>query len=1227
MKIKTKWIWFFTAIYALLGFIAIRKFLFSPGILGHNWDWAIPYLPSQFEYLSYRSNFVWNEIGLGAPIPAWGISSIICGKIIGLLGLIGLSGCVISKGLVWLTMVLSGFFMSILIYSILDESKGFNSYSVNFGAFVGGLFYGFSPYLFCEFIGGAMAQFSTYAFVPLAIFLVRRYILYGDTKTLFYSGSVLLVLGFSLNRVLLTFIVLVLYICIAIPYRHKILGRLILVWIVYFLFSLYWLIPSIVQLKYAIGKAVPQELVFFEWNIKEAVPSLLQIFVGTGYNRPFFNYVVRLYPIWIIVVYIMIAYIFYNTLRSKNKEVLYWIGLFLCSLVFATGGNPPLGGLVLWFYRNFPLMNLFRSPQHFILIPTLCIGILVGYGVGFGSQRLTRIRWIYCSIVCIALFIWLHPFFLYGDMGTSRLMKFFRGGNYIDCYQLSPGYKEVENILNQNKETNRMSPLPMSGSPYYLATEYQNEGQGGDPFVINSPQPALISDLVYGRSKSFLSFLERAITDDRDLSLIDNLINLTSAKYILFRKDVLPNFGYSSGRWNRKKIERLLQDMVATHRIKEVFNKDYVRLFKYEGGLPIIYIPDLAVDVNGGIETFEAISYLSFLDRNQFPVYIFHDMEYTEGIKQDVNILESGMHLEKSEVLEANVISFGEGGDPFRNFILSKPGKYIVTAKLSPKVKEIKKKKTGWRFKFQVRGMEDWEFRANNVSWSKQIDKAGGFRYDLFFNGDDKQDEYLQMKYKKIKVNLTKYPLIGLLYRIENPDVQTIQIVVGIDFDDDSVPDGYIEEFYPKPASEDWDMVMYNVYDRAKKLYPNRKKYMAVLLELYPHKLWGVDCSSHNLGLYRFWINDIGFYSVSAQDRLFKRDVAVDIKFTKENYLVRTEWDSLRTLKRFDKGRMVISLERGVRIIIPVGGISIRKFPTINIGYMVNKKNVSSVECILNFKKVTDEKETQVVNIPITYLPLFNELNYYEFNAYEMLNKIISEPDLFLIDSVELWVKPNEFSNVISEVDNLLISLDRLQMYREDLFPLGYEFKSPFLELDNRENFQINQRINDRDIILQNEIDIKAGLHNLRNLLNIGDVLRLDWVIFEPVGDRMASVGLDMRFTKINPTRYKIYIQKPISYFMLVFNQTYDPGWKLFMKEEGSYRWKEIGSHFIANSYANGWGISLPCEGIKDELELRIEYMPQKYFFIGYMGSLFSMVSLAVVILVYKRFVTTHPNK
>lgn len=84
---------------------------------------------------------------------------------------------------------------------------------------------------------------------------------------------------------------------------------------------------------------------------------------------------------------------------------------------------------------------------------------------------------------------------------------------------------------------------------------------------------------------------------------------------------------------------------------------------------------------------------------------------------------------------------------------------------------------------------------------------------------------------------------------------------------------------------------------------------------------------------------------------------------------------------------------------------------------------------------------------------------------------------------------------------------------------------------------------------------------------------------------------MNTRFDKVSQTEYDVSVNSVITPFILVFNESFDQGWRI--PTSGI-----VSKHLVVNGYSNGWYIipNQSCVNSPCQIDLKIEYQPQKYF-------------------------------
>lgn len=590
--------------FGMLGFAAVWKFALQGGTIGHNWDWAIPPLPVQLRTTAEASLFAWRETALGssgtAQLQFLPLTLLLTG-----FGYLGLSGDFVSKFLIILVVVLSGVSMFYLVRDILtDRGKDIGAADnsmVFFSSLLAGFFYAGSPFLFADLIGGAYTQVFAYSLVPLAVYLFRKMARSGARlRYAFLLAICLSLLSMSFNRFSLTVAILFFYVLVQ-SNRATAAKGLLAAFFLYIPLNAYWIVPSVFEVLADSNNTFFQASPVTISNLLYGVPSYPDIFVGVGYFRPFFNWVVEdtIPVVWAVVSYSLLGCLLASILiRSRNRESIFWLVLYGVSLLVTPVGNSPIADPILWAYENVPLMSLFRSPQHLVVLTIVPLSVLIGIGAHssiclirsvatrrFSLRGVRKATVLVVAVLFLGTAVWVFPMFT-GNLGADQLQSR-GGGNFVNTFTLSPDLENALRLVYGDREMGffRTLFLPPASSPYFLETKYQNEGQGGD-VVILSTQGG-VSDVYVSRTEPIISHIRDSfiLGEFRDPWMLE----VAAIRYIVLRNDVIPHFGPEAGSWN---YSRTLWNLYQIPGLGLIYEGEHVLLWKYGNHRPLIYAAD-----------------------------------------------------------------------------------------------------------------------------------------------------------------------------------------------------------------------------------------------------------------------------------------------------------------------------------------------------------------------------------------------------------------------------------------------------------------------------------------------------------------------------------------------------------------------------------------------------------------------------------------------------------
>ncbi|MDH5406588.1 MAG: hypothetical protein OEX80_08625, partial [Candidatus Aminicenantes bacterium] len=122
-----------------------------------------------------------------------------------------------------------------------------------------------------------------------------------------------------------------------------------------------------------------------------------------------------------------------------------------------------------------------------------------------------------------------------------------------------------------------------------------------------------------------------------------------------------------------------------------------------------------------------------------------------------------------------------------------------------------------------------------------------------------------------------------------------------------------------------------------------------------------------------------------------------------------------------------------------------------------------------------------------------------------------------------------------------------------------------------------------------------------------------------------------LNFQRVNATKYRVN-GKAARSFWLVFNESFDPGWKAYLslkeapsQKSSSVSWKkkQLGNHIMVNGYANGWYVDIPSLPDKSqnerEFSIILQFRPQLLFTIGLIISGLTLLACIAYLIWYYR--------
>ncbi len=513
--------------FLLVGIASTIVLWLQGGIIGHNWDWSVNFNADGTFELAKAATSAWWSVELGTPnvgvgnTPFWYLEEVFA----------HMPG--LFSHLIVLLVPVFGALAGLTLALRIQESLGLRS---RIGAWIGGLVFGFSPLYFNELQGGAITQVFAHSALAMTLASLLRYRSKGSNSALFTAALWTPLVALSLTDFTLMFVVTLAFLS-----RPRIRAYVAFAASA-MLLNLYWILPFIYNARTLLespgwSTAVP--------TLAGAVATPWQLFTLSGY---FFSFYDNARPIWVWLadfgtVFLMFA-AFYAIHKARlTRSMFTFYALFFVGTAAAAVAVGPLGPVMIWAYKEIPLMaTLFRSPQHLMIIPTIAGAMVIATGVA-AIARDTVGRNVIVGATIIALAS--RAPFLTGDLSTRYLSQL-GPGRSITTYVPSPGYRNALKVIQRGMPSRQRQTralfVPLAFSPLYKWTPYQSPGQGGD-----------ISQLFLRHMAGSITYLPQVVTPDgasveRSLTrgfpgvLTTGLPAALDVSNVVIRYDVLANF-------------------------------------------------------------------------------------------------------------------------------------------------------------------------------------------------------------------------------------------------------------------------------------------------------------------------------------------------------------------------------------------------------------------------------------------------------------------------------------------------------------------------------------------------------------------------------------------------------------------------------------------------------------------------------------------------------------
>lgn len=134
----------------------------------------------------------------------------------------------------------------------------------------------------------------------------------------------------------------------------------------------------------------------------------------------------------------------------------------------------------------------------------------------------------------------------------------------------------------------------------------------------------------------------------------------------------------------------------------------------------------------------------------------------------------------------------------------------------------------------------------------------------------------------------------------------------------------------------------------------------------------------------------------------------------------------------------------------------------------------------------------------------------------------------------------------------------------------------------------------------ETSVELSAGLHRVRTSESQGV-----YAFRREPSPRLSPPTV--QFEADSMTKFRVSVRQASDPYILIFNQTFDPGWTAYILSADGMKMKELPKHdhVQVNGYANGWYIDAP-----GDYDIEISYRPQQLVWVGFVISVVSWLAL-----------------
>ncbi|MCX6810985.1 MAG: hypothetical protein NTY30_04645 [Candidatus Berkelbacteria bacterium] len=411
--------------YFLISVIFLSPILFHKGLpFSQDWSWPL-FNPGKRFWLQFP-DFSSGYIGM-------------FGKYI-LLTLSGLGFVVASSSLLFKLVIFIVHFSAAVFFFFL--AKKFTKST--FVAFVAGLAYAFSPYIFIRTVVGFLFSMIAYAFLPLffSIFLeskksIWQFVALGFIFSAIFSQTQA---GLLLSLILIVFSVVCLF-----YRRFSIVKDTILTFLALIMVNLPWIVYVAVQPKVSLASGNAVTTLGRIASLPHSY-RLMLMSADFEFTNNFFMILshVKLYFFGWLFVWLVCFFAIFN--KKYRPLVLSLIISAVAIIPFFKGPAGHFGSFYLFVYNHFPQIMVFRDTDHFEFLIAFVLVVLFTFGLDWLWQKIDisklrlGIKFGFKALFAASAIVIIYPYMTFNYAG------------YTPMRQIPPSYNQLYNYFQDNTD-------------------------------------------------------------------------------------------------------------------------------------------------------------------------------------------------------------------------------------------------------------------------------------------------------------------------------------------------------------------------------------------------------------------------------------------------------------------------------------------------------------------------------------------------------------------------------------------------------------------------------------------------------------------------------------------------------------------------------------------------------------------------------------------------------